>query len=830
MSNEQRERDLVLPANEYALIMDQTKGHISVHTGPTKQSLSATDQPVRFDSGIGRFRKCELSESIQPFCLAPQGAYVQLQNPSSDEKTPHPSIGSSPGTPKLNQGQKVNIPGPVSFALWPGQAARVIEGHTLASNQYLLVRVYDDKAAKENLETAVVKTVESDHKKLINPDELVIGKLIVVKGTEVNFFIPPTGLEVVQESDGRYIRDAISLERLEYCLLLDQNGNKRYVRGPAVVFPEPTEVFVTEDGVRKFRAIELNPNSGIHVKVIASYKDGDKEYQAGDELFITGKEQRIYFPREEHAIIRQNDQQIHHGVTLPRGEARYVLDKDRGLIETIKGPCIFLPDPRKQIIVKRILTESQCSLMYPGNTQALQYNLSLAKVRTQQLQVEAEELTRSATRSKSLGRGPGVVPGVYTMATTSNMAAAAAAPAAAAFNAGSMVVGDAFDQSLEYRQPQSITIDNKFDGAVTISPWTGYAVMVKNKAGERKVVLGPETHILEYDEELETLVLSTGTPKTDTKPLKTVYLQVENNKVSDVIEIETSDFTKALVSVSFRVNFIGDSQKWFNVANYTKLLSEHMRSKVRREVIKHDVEDFYRNAADIIRDTVLGKADKEGGRGFTFTENNMHIYDVEVLNVELQDQKVKQLLSEVQREGIDHAVQRARLKRDVESTILAEQAKRDKVGILAETEAVRIKHQKDSVAQAQEFDQVKFLYDQESKNQKLALAQMDKDIHGVTIAKEWMTVQQQIDLRQKDLEIKVAGMVAEANAVKEKALAISPHLIKALQGFGDRATVKNLAAAISPFGMIDLLRGKSVVETFQRLLQGSGLDVSMDKE
>jgi hypothetical protein len=40
------------------------------------------------------------------------------------------------------------------------------------------------------------------------------------------------------------VRDAVTLERLEYCILLDENGNKRFIQGPAVVFPAPTETFV----------------------------------------------------------------------------------------------------------------------------------------------------------------------------------------------------------------------------------------------------------------------------------------------------------------------------------------------------------------------------------------------------------------------------------------------------------------------------------------------------------------------------------------------------------------------------------------------------------
>lgn len=842
---EQRERDLVLPANEYALILDQTKGHISVHTGPTKQSLSATDQPVRYTSTLRRFEHCDLSESRQSFILASQGSYVQLENPSSDDKNPHPTTGSSPATPKLCLGQKVNIPGPVSFALWPQQSARVIEGHTLASNQYLLVRVYDDIAAKENLATAVVKTVDSSveelastkSQELIKAEELTIGKLIVIKGTEVNFFIPPTGLEVIPDSDGSYVREAVSLERLEYCLLLDQNGTKRYLKGPAVVFPEPTETFVEEEGMRKFRALELNPNSGIHVKVISTYTDEitKEEHLAGEELFITGKDTRIYFPREEHAIIRHNNKQIHHGVTLPKGEARYVLDKDKGIIECVKGPQIFLPDPTKQIIVKRILTESQCNLMYPGNSQALDYNRRLTSQLHAQNQAAAiaseleadygfgrNTLDRRAVRSRSASLSESLTKGAIL---------AADAPAAAAFNAGTSVVGDSFEyNTANYQQPQSITIDNKFDGAVTVSPWTGYAVVVKDKEGNREVVLGPSTRILEYDEELELLALSTGNPKSDKNLLKTVYLQVENNKVSDVIDVETSDFTKARIYVSFRVNFIGDSSKWFNVANYTKLLSEHMRSKIRRAVMQQDVESFYRNSADIVRDVVLGQSSAEGEqrKGFTFEENNMHIYDVEVLEVELLDKAIQSLLASVQQEGIDHTIQKARLIRNVEATQIAEEAARKKALIKAESEHQEYALQEEKIKDSQALEEIVFKSSKIKNEHELELAKYLVEIHEINLSKNALSSRQSFDDEKRLSDLRMEELKKETEALISKAGAVSPGLISAMQTFGDRAVIENLSSAISPFGIIDMLKGQSVVDTFKRLFKGSPVEDSLN--
>jgi len=91
-----------------------------------------------------------------------------------------------------------------------------------------------------------------------------------------------------------------------------------------VVFPEPTETFVAQSGTRKGRAIELNAISGVYVKVIAQYTDlaTARLYEPGDELFITGKESSIYYPRPEHSLIKYGERIIHYAVAIPAGEGR----------------------------------------------------------------------------------------------------------------------------------------------------------------------------------------------------------------------------------------------------------------------------------------------------------------------------------------------------------------------------------------------------------------------------------------------------------------------------------------------------------------------------
>ena len=83
-------------------------------------------------------------------------------------------------------------------------------------------------------------------------------------------------------------------------------------------------------------------------------------------------------PRPEHAVIKYGDDAIHYAVAIPAGEARYVLDRNSGQIRLEKGPSIFLCDPRREVIVRRVLDQRQVGLWFPGNNEAMAHNQQLA--------------------------------------------------------------------------------------------------------------------------------------------------------------------------------------------------------------------------------------------------------------------------------------------------------------------------------------------------------------------------------------------------------------------------------------------------------------------
>ncbi len=873
---ERRENDLALAPNEYAYIMDTTKGQVNTYVGPHKASLSQTDEPVVFNSHTKSFDRVTLEDAKQKIPTAPEGWYIVLKNPATDDINPH--SGTVSNTPDLRIGNKVNIPGPVSFAPWPGQMVRVVKGHRLRQNQYLLTCVYNEESARRSAGDAIVAGTDGGEV-AVDVSSLVTGLLDVIKGTDVSFYIPPTGIEVVR-CGREYVRDAVTLERLEYCLLLDQSGGKRYVQGPSVVFPKPTENFVGTDSDtpharRKFRAIELNQNSGLYIKVIAAYTDDDEtEHKLGDELFVTGKEQAIYFPREEHAVIKYGEQEKHYGIAIPKGEARYVLNRLNGGIRLEKGPSVFLADPRLEVVVRRILDPRHCQLLYPGNSEALQYNLALkAQVEDQgdggaatalgvslsNTPIPGSSFARAASGTTTVatsapvsysgGRGFGMMgggglPGTYSEVITDSNSRS---PESTTYSADSIDVklesrrigssrsrsddarsGDSIKRGTTFTPPRTVTLNTKFEGAVTINVYEGYAVMLTDKSGNRRVIHGPQTALLEYDESPHFLRLSTDKPKNTDTLKETVYLQVKNNYVTDIVAAETKDFCNVKVKMSYRVNFMdkANPEIWFSVENYVKLLCDHMRSMVRNFIKKQSVEEFYQNNTSMLRDLILGTSEDGKRPGRPFDENNMHIYDVEVLSVKMDDDIENMLIGE-QRDVIQQTLSINKSRRDLAFTSENEGLRRQ-----VEQERAKTSEQVELLARANvearhatEMVRVSTIatIDETQKENEVNIQEFLDTVASSERTRRQSEAEVDISLKRQRVDLDIKHMTAEADQTRRKAEAITPDLIAALQGISDTDTIEKVAQAIGPLQMLKVLNGAGISEIIGGIFKGSPL-------
>ena len=808
------QKDLVLSINEYAYVLDETKGHVVCWVGPSKTSLSNSDKLVRFDTRSKSFVKCGYNEVVNLFATAPENWYIILKNPVEGNKHPNPGANNLPDN--VHIGRKVNVRGPVSFALYPGQMAKVVKGHALRSNQYLLARVYEAEEASKSageMRDTEGNVIENTQEKYVN------GQILVIKGTEVSFYIPPTGIEVIpKDNDDRkgYVREAVTLERLEYCILKDEDGNKRYVHGPEVVFPKPTETFVTSPkGGFIFRAVELSKISGIYVKVIAEYKDEDgKVHPVGEELFITGNDQMIYYPRPEHAIISYDNKMMHHAIAIPEGEGRYIMNRMTGEIKTVKGPAMYLPDPRTEVVVKRKLTENQCNLWYPGNRAVLEYNIGLNEKFVEKSLAVSDLDTLTAYCS-----------------VTSASASLANLEAKANISRGT-----------SYTKPRTITLDNKLDGVVSIDVWTGYAINVISKSGKREVVCGPQTVLLDYDQDLERLELSTGCPKTTDRPLRTVYLRHENNKVSDLISVETSDFVRANIKVSYCVDFDpAHKDKWFSVDNYVKYLCDRMRSLLKRAAKKYTINEFYQNYSDIVRSVVLGlngdadANDPHKGHRF-FPENGMFVHDVEVLDLSVQ-RDIESMLLDSQHEMIRKTLELADAQREAEIAEALTVAEKKKQELRTQELLNKMDLQKKEAEHKLAIQaQVNRQQEAEDRAKRQAESDMQPILDAISAAKEAREAAEHtarqaridaenrayIEHQQALANVEAAKQAAYAETVKSIMSSISPDLIAAIEMGGKCDLMSMMTEHMSPYA---LAQGESVVDTTQKLLNGLPFDV-----
>ena len=782
-------------------------------------SLSQSDSLVTFNTHTKKFESCSYGEAIKLLTICPENWYCILKNPTKDNK--HPAPGASNVLPDTMEiGKKINIMGPVAFALYPGQMAKVVRGHALRSNQYLLARVYEANAANNsqgeirNADGELVETTKTNY---------VNGQILVIKGTEVSFYIPPTGIEVIpvdNNDKNGYIREAVTLERLEYCILKDEDGNKRYVHGPQVVFPKPTETFVTSPkGGFIFRAVELSKISGIYVKVIAEYKDVDsagKEivHPVGEELFITGNDQMIYYPRPEHAIITYDGKMMHHAIAIPEGEGRYIMNRLTGEIKTVKGPQMYLPDPRLEVVVKRKLSRRQCELMYPGNKEALAYNEQLSERAVEKAAKNSmsfmDELTAFSINSSIND-------------TLANLEAKAN-----------------ISRGTSYTKPRTITLDNKFDGVVTTDVWTGYAVNVISKDGTRKVVCGPQTVMLDYDQTLEELQLSTGRPKTTDNMIHTCFLRHENNKVSDLIHVETKDFVRCSIKVSYCVDFDKNYQdKWFNVDNYIKFMCDRERSLMKKAVKNYTIEELNQNYVDIIRNVAVNKKDsrkeenpdKKEHKGRFFPENGMYVNDCEVLSLHIEDEDIAEMLVDHQREIVKKSLQLSAADKRVQVAEKLTVAEKKENKLKSDKLINKMNLQREEAIRTLEI-QTEVNRKKEAEEEAAAKAKKELQtvldlIGDAERARKDKDMKQEIAFKQELANIEQAKQKAYADTVSAIMGAVSPDLVAALTANANSDMVSALEHAVAPYAIAQ--GEESVADVVARLTKGLPIEEAIEK-
>ncbi|HRI54747.1 MAG TPA: hypothetical protein PLW65_31635, partial [Pseudomonadota bacterium] len=211
--NERGSRKIPVTERQFLWVQDDDKGEVTLHVGPTMVSPTAADRIV-IDDGTAGFRE-DVSGRPQMMIEVGDHQYAVLYNPLLENDgglNGRFRTGRNEARP-LRNGTRAMIPGPCHFWLRPGQRCEVRDAHELSASQYLVVKVYgpvdpsapyyDVTVRSAAITRATAEALDGRPSPLpAKPDgrELVRGQLIVIRGIDTQFYIPPTGVDIVPDT------------------------------------------------------------------------------------------------------------------------------------------------------------------------------------------------------------------------------------------------------------------------------------------------------------------------------------------------------------------------------------------------------------------------------------------------------------------------------------------------------------------------------------------------------------------------------------------------------------------------------------------------------
>ena len=326
--------------------------------------------------------------------------------------------------------------------------------------------------------------------------------------------------------------------------------------------------------------------------------------------------------------------------------------------------------------------------------------------------------------------------------------------------------------------------------------------------------------------------LSTGAPKSENKLVNTAYLRVKNNKVSDLITVQTKDFVDVSIRVSYSVDFLPEfKDNWFSVENYVKFLCDKQRSLLKQKAKQYNIEDFYANVTEIVRKTALNLPDEDEERGESkyeggrlFRENGMFVHDVEVLGIGVEA-GIARILERQRTEMVTKALELSDAEKKMEVvTQLAEYEKREielthKNNLYKmELEQTLAKTKLDAEAEINKKKRV------EAEAKKQAEADMQKlldQIQAAELARDKKHDEAKIETEKELAAIEKAKQEAYAATVAKIMESVSPQLVAAMTAKANADTLSAVSQGMAPYAIAN---GESIADTVNKLLRGTTLE------
>ena len=964
--NERGSRKIPVTERQFLWVQDDDKGEVTLHVGPTMVSPTAADRIV-IDDGVGGFRE-DVSGRPQMMAEVGDHQYAVLFNPlQENDGGPNGRFrtGRNEGRP-LRNGTRAMIPGPCHFWLRPGQRCEVRDAHELSASQYLVVKVYgpvdasapyyDVTVRSAAITRATAEALDGRPTPLPSkPDgkELVRGQLIVIRGIDTQFYIPPTGVDIVPDTSvdesgatvsattarqlvaqmqsqlgsqreaakpspmketaslrrGDRMEEESLAESRDYGLNQDDEDGYSSEKGKAprraVAQYQAQAAQIVDQGARTRQRVNQSnvgqniapppppaPMSkaaapalsapGMQPPVGAAGPAGGAAPISVDEIL-----QSDPFRKAIEREARQS-RLVRHAVVLGEKEYCVLIDPD-GKREIKAGPARVFPGPYDTFMIKgsrnRVYDAyellPQRALWLRVISQIARAHMAVQMPRGVQLDKEVyypgDEILLTGVSGFFFPFNEIEVLSPHTgEAVVGNDHSNVFIEAIGIDQKSGIYVRDLTTGEVRLvRGKQSYLVDPRKEIHITrtlscddwnlwitpgephkhsaqpiTTPWAVSIVVPHNtavlatSAAAQRIIEGPCVALLEYEETLVPLQLSTHTPKTDEELLQTCFLRTVGNRVSDIVTVETADFVRIHIRITSSVTFLRDHKdKWFNAENYVQVLCDHLRSIIRSRTRTLPLSALWPQIAAVVRDTVLGiKGEGDASRkGRFFTENGMHVSEVEVLDAVIDDTVIAEMMQTVQRESVTLAIGDRQAQEAMASTKLREELDLQRVTLLVQGKLRDGKLADLDRKIAQDARQTD-LRDREAllKEQLDHTCTRERTELTARIEREAAQHQATLDALAKEAEIRAQAQAklhaeeyehqarlrhlelqlieAQSRALVAERTAVQPQLVEALTALGDKALLTEVAHNMN---LISLFRGKEAGEILKDVVGGS---------
>jgi len=190
--------------------------------------------------------------------------------------------------------------------------------------------------------------------------------------------------------------------------------------------------------------------------------------------------------------------------------------------------------------------------------------------------------------------------------------------------------------------------------------------------------------------------------------------------------------------------------------------------------------------------------------------------------VAILDDTIGELLTEAQHTTVQETLELEAQKRNQAITEQKEAIKQKIAQTASATEQLMLNLEIVTALKQSELNLVRLESETEVERKKLEARLSEQESLNKIDAAELSREKAQYDLKlgvtQQQLNQRLEEIKAEVEAVVNKAGAVSPRLIAALQSFADKALAERMAESMSPLA---ILGGKSVADVLGQLLKGT---------